>query len=309
MTDAVGNGTVPAPKGAAPRLGKDFAMSQDLPLHELRDEVLRITLNRPQKLNALTPEIYAFIGDLMDQASGDPGCRAVVLRGAGRAFSSGFDLKLEMGVKTHEEKLRNIHDIANRARWAVWNCRKPVIAAIHGYCLGGAFELVLPTDFTIAAESCRLGEPEILFGVGPAFMMVPWMVNHKVAKDVLLTGRQFGADEALRMGLVTRVVPDDGLDEAVASLLKRLRRLPAAALWLNKVGINRAFEAMGMVPHINGWVETTAYLSFIEDPARSQFQQRVLEKGASAGIEWRTRYYEAAEQAGAVETPAPASGT
>ena len=89
-----------------------------------------------------------------------------------------------MGVKTHEEKLRNIHDIANRARWAVWNCRKPVISAIHGYCLGGAFELVLPTDFTIAAESCRLGEPEILFGVGPAFIMVPWMVNHKVAKDV-----------------------------------------------------------------------------------------------------------------------------
>ena len=83
----------------------------------------------------------------------------MVLRGAGRAFSAGFDLKLEMGWKHHEEELRKMHDIANRARWAMWNCRKPVIAAIHGYCLGGAFELVLPTDFTIAAESLASANP------------------------------------------------------------------------------------------------------------------------------------------------------
>lgn len=271
-------------------------MNKDLPLHELRDKVLYVTLNRPEKLNAITPEIYAFIGERVTEASGNPDCRAVVLRGAGRAFSSGFDLKLEMGVKSHEEKLRSMHDVANRTRWAVWNCRKPVIAAIHGYCLGGAFELVLPCDFTIATESCRLGEPEILFGVGPAFMMVPWMVNHKVAKDILLTGRQFTAQEAHGMGLVSRVVPDDKLDEHVATLVETIGRLPEAALWLNKVGINRAYEVMGMAPHINSWVETTAYLSFIQDPARSEFQKRVTEEGAGAGIKWRTGYYQGDKQ-------------
>jgi enoyl-CoA hydratase len=279
-----------APK-PPPAAEEEQAASEGLPLHEIRDKVLFITLNRPQKLNALTPEIYASIGRLVSEADQDPECRAVVLRGAGRAFSSGFDLKLEMGTKSHEDKLRSMHDIANRTRWAVWNCRKPVIAAIHGYCLAGAFELVLPTDFTIATESCRLGEPEILFGVGPAFMMVPWMVNHKQAKDLLLTGRQFSATEALSMGIVTKVVPDDALDREVELLLETIRRLPAAALWLGKAGINRAYETMGMVPHINSWVETTAYLSFIDDPARAQFQKRVLEEGTSAGLKWREGYY------------------
>ncbi len=266
-------------------------MNKELPLHELHDRVLYITLNRPEKLNALTPEIYAFIGRLVDDASNDSNCRAVVLRGKGRAFSSGFDLALEMGEKSHEEHLSLIHGVANKARWAVWNCRKPVIAGIHGYCLGGAFELVLPCDFVIATESCRLGEPEVLMGVGPAFMMVPWMVNHRVAKDILLTGRQFTAEEAHKMDLVTKVVPDGDLDAHVASLADTFRRLPPAAVTLAKVGINRAYEAMGMVPHINAWVEATAYLSYIEDPARSEFQRRVLGESPSAGIKWRTNHF------------------
>lgn len=266
-------------------------MQSELPLHELRDQVLTITLNRPEKLNALTPEIYTFIGDMARDASDNPEVSAIVLRGNGRAFSSGFDLKLEMGLRTPEQRLRSLHDIANRARWSIWKCKKPVIAAIHGYCMGGAFEMVLPCDFTIATESCKLGEPEILFGVGPAFMMVPWMMNHKAAKDVLLTGRQINAAEALRMGLVTSVVPDGGLDAAIEALTQNLRRLPPAAVWINKVGINRAYETMGMEAHINGWVESVGYLGNMENATREEFRRRVLEDGPSAGIEWRTQHY------------------
>ncbi|SAL04357.1 short chain enoyl-CoA hydratase [Caballeronia calidae] len=266
-------------------------MTIPMPLVQTRDNVMTITLNRPEKLNALTPEIYAFIGERVTQASADPACRAIVLRGNGRAFSAGFDLTLEMGDRTHEERLHSLHEIANRARWAVWRCKKPVIAAIHGYCMGGAFELVLPCDFTIAAESCRLGEPEILFGEGPAFMMVPWLVNHKIAKDILLTGRQFTAAEALRMGIVSAVVADDALDAAVESLTQTLCRLPPSAVTINKVGINRAYEAQGMAAHIDSWVEAAAYLSFMDDEARSEFQRRVMQEGPSAGIAWRTQYY------------------
>jgi enoyl-CoA hydratase len=262
-----------------------------MPQVEMSGNVLTITLNRPEKLNALTPEIYTFIGDQINQASADPACRAIVLRGNGRAFSAGFDLTLEMGERTHEDKLHALHEIANRARWAVWHCKKPVIAAIHGYCMGGAFELVLPCDFTIATESCRLGEPEILFGEGPAFMMVPWLVNHKIAKDILLTGRQFTAAEALRMGIVSTVVPDGDLDAAVEALTGTLCRLPPSAVSVNKVGINRAYEAQGMAAHINSWVEAAAYLSYMDDAARSEFQRRVMEQGPSAGIAWRTQYY------------------
>jgi len=276
-----------------PQAGNTDAAPVDpgLPLHELRDGVLTITLNRPHKLNALTYDVYTEIGRLVAAADRDDDCKAVVLRGAGRAFSSGFDLKLEMGTKSPEQKLKAIHDIANGTRWTIWNCRKPVIAAIHGYCLAGAFELVLPTDFTIATESCRLGEPEILFGVGPAFIMVPWMVNHKRAKDILLTGRQFSAQEALAMGFVTKVVADDALDAEIELLLDTLRKLPATALWLLKAGINRAYETMGMAPHLNSWAETTSYLSFVEGQVRSEFKKRVLEQGTGAGIAWRDQFF------------------
>lgn len=266
-------------------------MTIPLPLTALRDGVLTITLNRPEKLNALTPEIYSFIGDRIEEASADPKCRAVVLRGNGRAFSAGFDLSLQMRDRSLEDKLHSLHEIANRARWAVWRCKKPVIAAIHGYCMGGAFELVLPCDFTIATESCRLGEPEILFGEGPAFLMVPWLVNHKIAKDILLTGRQFTAPEALRMGIVSTVVADDGLDAAVEELTQTLLRLPPSAVSINKAGINRTYEAQGMAAHINSWVEAAAYLSLIDDGTRSEFARRVKEEGPSAGIQWRAQYY------------------
>jgi len=262
-----------------------------LPLHALKDGVLTITLNRPQKLNALTYDIYAMIARLVEEASTDDDCRVVVLRGAGRAFSSGFDLKLEVKAKDPEHKLRMVHDIANRARWAIWNCRKPVVAALHGYCLAGAFELVMPSDFAIATESCRLGEPEILFGAGPAFMMVPWMVNHKRAKDVLLTGRQFGAREALEMDFVTSVVPDDALDAEVDRLVELLRKLPPAAVWLVKAGINRAYETQGLQTHLNGWAETAALLSMMDGEAKREFSKRVLEEGTGAGLKWRETFF------------------
>lgn len=266
-------------------------MNIPMPLIDMRGNVLTITFNRPEKLNALTPEIYAFVGERVNEASSDPACRAVVLRGNGRAFSAGFDLALQMDDRTHESRLHSLHEIANRARWAIWRCKKPVIAAVHGYCMGGAFELVLPCDFTIATESCVLGEPEVLFGEGPAFLMVPWLVNHKIAKDILLTGRQFTAPEALRMGIVSTVAPDDGLDAAVESLTQTLALLPASAVTMNKVGINRAYETQGMAAHIDSWVEAAAYLSFMDDGARREFARRVKEQGPTAGIQWRTQYY------------------
>jgi len=278
----------------------------DLPLHEMVNGVLTITLNRPKKLNALTFDVYTEIGRLVQEADRDENCKAVVLRGAGRAFSAGFDLKLEMETESLEQKLTAVHDVANATRWAIWNCRKPVIAAIHGYCLAGAFELVLPTDFTIATESCRLGEPEILFGAGPAFLMVPWMTNHKRAKDILLTGRQFSAQEAMEMGFLTRVVADDSLDSELGLLLDTIRKLPPTALWLLKSGINRTYETMGMAPHLNSWAESTLYLSLVNGEVGKEFKNRVLEQGTKAGIAWRDRFFTPSNGAGPTDPEPPA---
>lgn len=268
-------------------------------LRTFEDGVLTLTLNRPDKLNALTPEIYKAVGDIVLEAAADDACSVIVLKGAGRAFSSGFDLKLEVSHRTHRQKLDTLHDVANRVRWAIWRSPKPVVAAIHGYCLGGAFELMLPCDFTIASEECELGEPEILFGAGPAFMMVPWMTGHKRAKDVLLSGRRIPAREALEIGLVTRVVPTGAHEEEAARLVATLRAIPAAALAMNKRGINRAYETMGMAPHLDGWAESAAYLSYMIAEEGSEFQ-RILEKeGTSAALRWREgRFGSGAEKGG-----------
>jgi enoyl-CoA hydratase len=260
-------------------------------LHDLSDGVLTLTLNRPEKLNALTPDIYKRVGDLVIEASQETDCKAILIKGAGRAFSSGFDLKLEVSRRTHAEKLSTLQNMANRARWAIWQSPKPVIAAIHGYCLGGAFELMLPCDFTIASDECQLGEPEILFGAGPAFMMVPWLTGHKRAKDVLLTGRRLSAAEALAMGLVTSVVPAEQLQESADHLINTLKGIPAAAVTLNKRGINRAYETMGMVPHLESWGEAAAYLSFMIDEEGSEFQQVLETEGTSAALRWREQRF------------------
>jgi enoyl-CoA hydratase len=264
-----------------------MTMTDNHLLHELKDGVLTLTLNRPEKLNALTPDIYRSIGDHVIRAGEHNDCRVIVIKGAGRAFSSGFDLKLEVSRRTHAEKLHTLQNVANRARWAIWHSAKPVVAAIHGFCLGGAFELMLPCDFTIATDDCQLGEPEIRFGMGPAFMMVPWMTGHKRAKDVLLTGRRISASEALDIGFLTSVVPLNELQERTEQLVATLKAIPAAAVTFNKKGINRAYETMGMVPHIDSWSETGAYLSYVTHEEGSEFQQVLESSGTSAALKWR----------------------
>ncbi|MCB5991344.1 enoyl-CoA hydratase/isomerase family protein [Janibacter melonis] len=261
-------------------------------ISELVDGVLTIWLNRPDKLNALTHPMYDEIGRLVAAASTDTECRVIVLRGRGRAFSAGFDLALQVAHKGSEEKLSGLRDGSNRVRWAIWNCPKPVVAVLHGFCLAGAFELVLPTDFTIASRSCELGEPEILFGAGSAFLMVPWMMNHKQAKQVLLLGDRFDADEAHRLGLVTEVVDDDHLDQRVHEVVDRLRKVPAGAARMGKLGINRAYETAGMVPHIDGWVDSVVHLADFPNEVAEEFKRRVEQDGPKQAAQWRASYYE-----------------
>lgn len=267
-------------------------MSNELPITEIADGVLTFTFNRPECLNAITSAIYAHIADRVSAASTDENVKVIVLKGNGRAFSSGFDLRHQTSDRTMEEMVNSIQLTANRARWAIWNCRKPVVASVHGYCVGGALELVLPTDLTISAQSCRFAVPEILFGAGPAFNMFPWLMNHKKAKSILLLGEQFSAREAYDAGLVTKVVDDDQLAAETQRCVEQLLRMPRGAIWFNKQGVNRAYESAGMIAHINNWVETVAVLSEIPDPTRDSFKQKVQEEGAGAGIKWRAKHYE-----------------
>lgn len=254
----------------------------------------RITFNRPEKLNALTREMYVGLGTALRRLGDDPGVRVIVLRGAGRAFSAGFDLSMQVANQEVEEKRRFLNEVANANRWAIWNSPKPVIAQVHGYCLAGALELILPCDFIVASEECEFGEPEILFGAGAAFLMVPWLVNARVAKRILMIGERFTAGEALDWGLVTKVVPLEDLDAHVESLAAHLAKLPMAALSVVKEGINRAYEVRGMRTSIDEWVDTSLLLSSMESDEVVEFKKKVSEVGVKAAVRWRDGIYSAA---------------
>jgi enoyl-CoA hydratase len=209
--------------------------------YETDGPVARITLNRPDKLNAINGQVHDGILSALARAAADDEVRAVVLRGNGRAFSAGGDLKAvaageEMG---HPSVLGT----------AIWNLDKPVVAAVHGYCLGQAYELAVACDLTIAAESAQFGEVEVNHGWGPPLPITPFAVTLKRAKEILLLGEVFGARQALELGLVNWVVPDNELDAETAKVTSRITALAPAAVAANKHLVNQVYEDAGFLRH------------------------------------------------------------
>jgi enoyl-CoA hydratase/carnithine racemase len=184
------------------------------------DNVARITFTRADKLNALTPAMFAELGQFVERAATDASVRAIVLAGEGRAFAAGADV--EMYVDLPAADFRAFID-ANRAvvdRFAA--CPKPIIAVVQGYALGGGFELVLASDLVIAAGNARLGLPEANLGLlpgGGGTQRLPKLVGRLRANELIMTGRILTAAEALAWGLVNVVCARDELDAAVAKML------------------------------------------------------------------------------------------
>jgi enoyl-CoA hydratase len=210
--------------------------------------VARVTLNRPEVLNAINRDLLADLDAVLDQVEADPAVRAVVLTGAGRAFSAGFDLKSE----AQEEPLspnawadRFVEDWQVFLR--IWRSSRPFVASVRGYNLGGALELSLLCDVTIASAGAKFGAPEIRHASGPGAALLPWLTGMKAAKYVLLTGDFIDAEEALRIGIVTKVVAEADLDSQAVATAERLGRIPPDAMKLNKAAINRTYERLGML--------------------------------------------------------------
>src|SRR5213595_1681367 len=211
--------------------------------------VARITLNRPERANALNGAMLGEIGAALDDAEQDATVRAIVVQGAGAAFSSGFDLKEQMerrptGIAEWEPILRKDFDTVMR----FWHLSKPTIAAVRGACLAGACELALACDLTIAADDAIFGEPELKFGAGIVVMILPWLVGPKRAKELILTGADhIPAQEALGMGLINRVVPAAELEAAALKLARHIAAIDPMLVKRTKRAINRTFEIMGMM--------------------------------------------------------------
>jgi enoyl-CoA hydratase/carnithine racemase len=209
-------------------------------LYRAAGSTAHITLNRPEVLNAINGAVHRGVLAALERAAGDDAIRAVVIRGSGRAFSAGGDLK---AVAAGE-------DVGHPAALgqAIWNLGKPVIAAVHGYCLGQACELAAVCDLTVATQSARFGEVEINHGWGPPLPVTPFALGLKRAKEVLLLGEMFDAELAVQIGLVNRVVSDAGLDAEVARIADRIAGLKPEAVAANKRLVNSRYERVGFLP-------------------------------------------------------------
>ena len=158
--------------------------------YERRDALAVLTLNRPEKLNAINAAMIDGLHRALDTAEADEDVRVVILAGAGRAFSSGFDLDMETGGEGRPDALAVRRALENDFRIIMrfWDCPKVTVAAVHRYCLGSAMELAVACDLTIAADDCVFGAPEVRFGSGIVAMLLPWLAGPKRAKQLLLTG-------------------------------------------------------------------------------------------------------------------------
>ena len=170
---------------------------------------------------------------------------------------------------------------------AVWACPKPVIAQVHGYCLGGACELAALCDLTVAAEDAIFGEPEVRFGSGPVSLILPYVLGSKKARELLYTGDIIDAREALALGLVNRVVPRERLAAETRELALKIARTPTEIIKLTKAPINRVFELMGLREAFAANVDASAILNGADLPEQREFDRIVREQGLKAALAWR----------------------
>ncbi len=216
-------------------------MAFDTVLFEKRGKVGLITLNRPQALNALNSQLISELNQVLHQCEADDGIGAMVLTGSEKAFAAGADIK-EMRDKTFADVMMN--DFIKPWEY-LSRCRKPVIAAVSGFALGGGCEIAMMCDFIIASETAKFGQPEIMLGVIPGSggtQRLTRFVGKSKAMDLCLTGRQMDAAEAERCGLVARVVPYTQLLNETMKAAEKIASYSLPAVMTAKEAVNRAFE-------------------------------------------------------------------
>jgi enoyl-CoA hydratase len=219
-----------------------MSVSFETLLVEVRGPVGLITLNRPKALNALSGQTMDELTQALDSLDADPAIGAIVLTGSEKAFAAGADIK-EMKDQTFADAFNG--DFITRNWERVTRCRKPVIAAVAGYALGGGCELAMMCDFIIAGDNAKFGQPEITIGTIPGAggtQRLTRFVGKSKAMEMCLTGRMMDAEEAERSGLVSRIVPVADLVEEAVKVATKIAGLSAPIVMMAKESVNRAYE-------------------------------------------------------------------
>jgi enoyl-CoA hydratase len=223
-------------------------------LYERDGAVATLTLSRPERLNAIVPELIDDLEAALDRAEADEAIRVVRLRGAGRAFCAGYDIgwgaesmqAAETGAPWDPIADQRMMSRYVRAYMRLWRSPRPVIAQVHGFCVGGGTDLALCSDLIVCAEDCRIGYPPARVWGSPTTAMWIYRLGAERAKRLLLTGDALDGRRAVEWGLASECAPEAELDAAAAALAARVAQLPANQAQMMKLLVNQAYDQMGL---------------------------------------------------------------
>jgi enoyl-CoA hydratase len=252
-----------------------------------RPNVRRVTLNRPDKRNALANQLRGQLFQALEAADRDAEVHVTVLRGAGKCFSAGYDLAL--GNATHQPFFSSGGDgywprHVVEGAFRIWDLAKPVIAQVHGYCLAGGSELMAACDLAYVSEDAQIGYPPVRLMSPPDNQFHPWMAGMRNAMELMLTGDAVSGAEAVRMGLANRCFANEALEEGVLEIAERIAKIPPDLQQLNKRSVHRAMDIMGMRAAIRAGTEIQA-LGFHQRSSREYLKE--LAQGVNKALDKR----------------------
>lgn len=276
-------------------------MAYEAITYEVDDRVAIITFNRPKRMNAMSLQLCKEVKQAVEEADSDPDIRVVIVTGAGgKAFSAGYDLndpddpvsqaaegEERPGINFWRDRLN--HDL--EYTYSVWNCSKPVICMINGYCLAGGLEFAQMCDIRYCSDDSKFGVVETRFSNGVATLAMPWIIG-SMCRELIYTGDTIDAEEALRIGLVNKVFPKADLERETMMVAKRMSQVAMACLQWNKRAINNTHDAMGFRAAMQYGVEACSIMDATETPEFKAFDAIKQKDGLTAAIRWRHEQFE-----------------
>jgi enoyl-CoA hydratase len=256
-----------------------------------KDGVHRITLNRPEKRNALNNALRGEILASLTEADRDPEIHVSIIRGAGKCFCAGYDL----GANNMEDQPYYTADgLGNWPRhviegsFQIWDMAKPVIAQVHGFCLAGGSELATACDLVYVAEDAQIGYPPVRMMSPPDMQYHPWLMGMRDAMESMLTGDSISGIDAARSGFANRAIPGDQLEDHVLMMAERVAKVPPDIQQINKRSVHRAMEIMGLRAAIRAGTEIQA-LAFQTKSFKTYIQE--FKKGVTHALNVRDKKF------------------
>mgnify|MGYP001168971362 FL=1 len=270
------------------------------------ERIARITLNRPEKMNALSQELLFELRDALELLESDDSARVIILKGAGRTFSAGYDLT--PAEKTGEDAIARqfkTHDDSNRRLWQgirggmqritnihmyYWNIQKITIAQVHGFAIAGGCELSMMSDLVTADKAARFGHPGLRFAGSRTSMILPLIIGMRKAKELFYTGENISGEEAANIGLINYAWDINDLEDKTIALADRIANLPADHLAMLKIHINRFYENMGIYSSVHSSTDLDA--AGLYTSQSYMWADKMQNEGFKEALAWRDGPYQ-----------------